>query len=79
MVQLAVKELAARLSINTSDIRVKSVEAVDWPDASLGCPQPGIMYIQVITSGYKVTLSAGGKDYAVHTDSRQRAVYCPPK
>ena len=77
--QLAVTELAGRLNVKATDIQVKSVEPVDWPDASLGCPQPGMMYIQMITPGYKVTLSAGGKDYVVHTDGKQRAVYCLPK
>ena len=33
-------------------------EAVEWPDGSLGCPELGVMYIQVITPGYQVVPGA---------------------
>ncbi len=69
-------ELARRINAPADQIQVVSIEQVDWPDASLGCPQPGQMYIQVITPGYKVILAAGGQRYEVHTDLRGRAVMC---
>ncbi len=55
------------------------MEAVDWSDASLGCPEPGQVYAQVITPGYRVLLEAAGKEYEVHTDQIGRsAVICGP-
>lgn len=63
---LAVAALAKQLSISPAAITVRSVESVDWPDASLGCPQPGMMYAQVITPGYRVILEAKGKRYEYH-------------
>jgi hypothetical protein len=62
-VDAAKAELAKRLSVAAGEIQVVRTEAVDWPDASMGCPKPGKMYAQVVTPGYKVLLSAGGKQY----------------
>lgn len=49
-------------------IVLRSAEAVNWPDTSLGCPEPGKMYAQVITPGYRIVLSSGKTDFAFHTD-----------
>jgi hypothetical protein len=76
--QLAVSDLALRLKVAEGDVKIKSVQAVDWPDTALGCPQPGQMYAQVITSGYRIILTAGGKDFEYHSD-RSRVIPCPPK
>ena len=61
------QDLAEQLNIETDQIQIVSVEAVEWPDASLGCPQPGMMYAQMITPGYRVELQAEGKTYVYHT------------
>jgi hypothetical protein len=42
---------------------VTSAVAVTWNDSSLGCPQPGMMYTQVITPGLRVMVEADGKSY----------------
>jgi len=34
------------------------VDAVTWPDTSLGCPKPGMMYPQVLVEGVLVQLRA---------------------
>jgi len=72
---VAKADLMQRLGVSEEDILVKSVEGVQWPDSSLGCPQPGMMYLQVITPGFRVVLTVNGKDYEYHTDY-QRAVPC---
>lgn len=64
---LAVTDLAQRLGVATTAITVRSVESVEWPDASLGCPQPGMMYAQVITPGFRIVLEANGKHYEYHS------------
>lgn len=71
----AISDLANRLNLARSAIKVIQNEAVEWPDASLGCPQPGMMYGQVITPGYRVILEAAGRQYEYHT-SESRAMYC---
>src|SRR5438132_10035603 len=42
---------ASELGVGADAVVVQRVEPVDWPDASLGCPRPGMMYAQVITPG----------------------------
>ena len=64
---LALADLAAKLSIAPAAITVQVVEPIEWPDASLGCPQPGMMYAQVITPGYRILLEVAGKSYEYHT------------
>ena len=76
LVQMAKEDLARRLELSVSEISVISVEAVDWPDTSLGCPEPGMMYAQVITPGYLIVLGAAGQNYKYHTDTEQRALLC---
>ena len=78
-VEAAVKRLALDLHITSAEIAVVSFEAVQWPAASLGAPQPGMMYAQMVTGGYRVILSAQGQQYEVHTNMRTRAVVlsCP--
>ncbi len=75
----AVAYLAVELDVSPEQVTVLSSEAVEWPDTSLGCPQPGMMYAQVITPGYRFLLQAGGKKYEVHTDQTgQSVVICQP-
>jgi hypothetical protein len=73
---LARAELARELAIAEADIAVVSVEEIEWRDSSLGCPKPGVNYLQVITPGYKITLVAQGKSYEYHSDNNRRVVRC---
>jgi len=67
-------ELASRLNLDSADISIVSAEAVEWPDASLGCPEPGQFYAQVITPGYRILLEARGQRYEYHADSEASQV-----
>ncbi len=78
-VAAAKADLAQRLGVNEKEILVTSIEAVDWSDSSLGCPQPGMMYMQVITPGFRVMLQAQGQAYEYHTDQGRNAVLCDGK
>jgi len=77
VVALAKRDLSQRLKRTEATIQVASIEAVDWSDASLGCPEPGMVYAQVITPGYRLILLADGGRHEYHTDQSQRAFYCP--
>jgi len=66
--------LADWLGIPTEQIEVVEVEEVEWRDTSLGCPEPGMVYAQVITAGCRATLEAAGKTYEVHTGGQQMVV-----
>ena len=66
------------LALDPSAITVVSVEPQEWPDTSLGCPEPGMLYGQMITPGYIVVLEADGTTHEYHADaSGQQAVTCP--
>ncbi|MCS7259839.1 MAG: hypothetical protein NZ765_03550, partial [Anaerolineae bacterium] len=77
-VQRAVEDLARRLAVPHRAIQVLRAQAVEWPDTSLGCPQEGMMYAQVITPGFLIFLEAQGNVYEYHTDRVHHAVLCMP-
>lgn len=70
------QDLAQRLKIDVSEVSLVEAFAVDWSDGSLGCPQPGMGYLTVITPGYQITLVAQGKEYTYHTDQGRYFVLC---
>lgn len=70
------RALAQQMGVPANELRLISMADAEWPDASLGCPEPGRMYAQVITPGYRVTFEAEDRTYEVHTDRNGRAVIC---
>ena len=69
--------LADELGVGEGDFKLHSSEGMAWSDASLGCPQEGMAYAQVITPGYKLVFDLAGTSYAVHTnDDGANAVVC---
>lgn len=75
----AIDDLAAKLKIAAGKVQVVSVEEVDWPDTSMGCPQPGRFYAQVIVQGYRIILSAEGQQVVYHSDLQGHVGTCPNK
>ena len=75
-VRAAIDDLAAKRKIASEAVQVVSVSDVDWSDTSLGCPQPGMFYAQIIVEGYKIVLSAGGQQIEYHSDQKGRVVTC---
>ncbi len=71
------QDLAERLQIDVSQIVLISSQAVEWRDSSLGCPEPGMMYMTVITPGYRLVLSANGELFEYHTGRNDLFVFCP--
>lgn len=72
----AKEDLGERLDVPMRKITVLRVEAVEWPDTTLGCPQPGQMYAQLITPGYRIILKVGGEQYEYHSDRGKPVVVC---
>lgn len=75
-VQTAIGDLAGRTGADRAEIEVVSVEEVDWPDGSIGCPQPGMVYTQAIVNGMKIVLRHQGIDYAYHQGGSRPVFYC---
>ena len=73
-----IADLAERLEISADEITIVQAHAVEWNDGSLGCPQPGLMYIQVITPGFRVVLLAKDQMFDYHTDTNSQFILCNP-
>jgi hypothetical protein len=78
VVALARIDLAQKQGIDADSIFVQSVEETEFSDASLGVPEPGVMYAQVVTPGYVIRLIVGGKVYRYHA-SGDRVVLVPDR
>jgi hypothetical protein len=64
----ALGHLITEYGLSPQDVNILSIEEMQWSDGSLGCPQPGMVYIQVIIPGYRILMEANGEMYDVHTD-----------
>ena len=78
LLQTLLADLAERLEISVEEITVIQSRAGEWNDGSLGCPQPGMMYIQVITPGFRVVLLAKDQMFDYHTDTKAHFILCNP-
>ena len=77
MIEAALDDAANRSTTARADIKVTSAEPVTWPDGSLGCPKPGMMYTQALVAGYRIVLQAGEQTLNYHAMSRGKPVFCP--
>jgi len=76
-VDSAVADLAGRLGTEASAITVVDYRAVTWGDASLGCPQPDMSYIQRLTPGSLLVLrAANGTTFEYHGGPDGTLSYC---
>jgi hypothetical protein len=69
--------IAADLGVSPESVQLITMESRDWPDSSLGCPQPDMLYAQVVTPGYLVLVEVAGEQIEYHTDKRGTVVRCP--
>lgn len=72
----AIADLAKQIGVSPDQITLVSMEAQEWSDAALGCPQEGMMYAQVITPGFLMILSVQGQQYEYHTDQKTSVIWC---
>ena len=72
----AKEDLAHRLSIPIDQIEVLEAKSVVWPDASLGCPQPGMRYKQVPVDGALIRLQTNGQVHEYHSGGGRGLFLC---
>jgi hypothetical protein len=60
-VKRARADLARRLGVSEKEIKEEGVEETDFPDMALGAPVKDEMSGQMITKGWRIRLSAGGR------------------
>jgi hypothetical protein len=68
-------DLAGRLGISESEIKLEGAEEADFPDGALGAPIDDEMSAMMITSGWRLRLGAGGKKYEYRADRNQVRLY----
>ena len=75
IIDAALRDLSQKLgrTLTRNNVDTYSWEQINFPDASLGCPQPGQMYAQVVTLGYKLSFTVNNVvyDYRARNDGSQ--------
>ena len=67
--------LAQRLGVSAGSLEFVSEQAVNWPDTSLGCGEPGQVYAKVVVPGFRITFVHDGINYEVHTAAKSGLGY----
>ncbi|MDZ7843343.1 MAG: GerMN domain-containing protein [Anaerolineales bacterium] len=78
LVEMARADLAERLKTEPDDIEILAVQPTQFPDASLGVPEEGKDYAQVIVPGFIIHLQVEDKVFVYHGGD-QRVVHVPQK
>ncbi|MCB9453145.1 MAG: hypothetical protein H6672_17060 [Anaerolineaceae bacterium] len=75
-VNAALNDLSSRVgrTLTIGDLQNWTWAQSVYPDASLGCPQPGMSYIQVQTGGFKFVLTYNNVQYDYRVSNDQRIV-----
>jgi len=76
LVNAAIDDLVRRLHVDRAAIIVLEARSVVWPDGSLGCPRPDMVYPQVQQDGALVRLRAEGKEFSYHSGGTRPPFLC---
>jgi hypothetical protein len=79
MTGLARADLAKRLKVDDLQIEIVGAKPATWPNAGLGCPDPGRTYRDEVIAGLVIELTHRDKTYRYHSDMSSQIVYCPDK
>ena len=71
-----VADAAERSGLDRAALVLSQDQAVVWPDGSLGCPQPGMMYTQALVEGYHILIQAGEDVLDYRATQRGSFVLC---
>ncbi|MCP4202220.1 MAG: hypothetical protein GY769_09820 [bacterium] len=69
-------DCAARSGKSEEALQVVRAEVVTWRDGSLGCPEPGLMYIHALVEGYWLVFNDGERDYDYRAGRGGNFMYC---
>jgi hypothetical protein len=70
-------DLEQRSGGQRSEFTLSGAESVQWNDGSLGCPEPGQVYPQVITNGYRVMIEYLDQSYDYRATDKGFFKLCP--
>lgn len=71
---VAIGKLSDALSLPMDQIKIASVEAVDWSDSCLGIIHANMGCADVITPGFRIILEANHLQYEYHTNQDGRQI-----
>ena len=79
LVQAARADAAKRSGLAPMQLQLVLAEVVTWPNGSLGCPRPCMLYTDALVPGYRVKLKVGNQLWDYHASERGGGpVLCPP-
>jgi hypothetical protein len=76
MIDAAKADLAQRQAVSPESIELVAVWSVVWPDGSLGCSRPGMLYPQVQVDGLLIRFRIGERVFDYHGDGRRAPFLC---
>jgi hypothetical protein len=71
-----VADAARRFKVDENAVVLTQAQKVSWSDASLGCPEPGRQYAQMLVEGFRVVAKTGAGSLTYNTDAGGRVVSC---
>jgi hypothetical protein len=77
ILDLILDEAASLAGVPREQLTIERAEAVTWGDGSLGCPEPGVMYTQMLVDGYWVVIGAGDQTFDFRGSGTSYRL-CPP-
>ncbi len=75
MVDLSRRDAVRRLEVTPDDLKLASLVTLTWPDASVGCPKPGVDYADRETPGYRIVFGVNDAHVIYHTSVKD-VVFC---
>lgn len=76
LVQRIRQDLATRTGADPSKLKVVRDQSVTWNDGSLGCPEPGQEYLQMLVPGYWIVIAVDGREYDYRCDGKGQFRLC---
>ena len=70
-------DLAKRLRVPLEEVRIVEQVEKTWGDSSLGCPQPGMQYRQVLIDGSLLILEVKEQRFHYHSGGSRAYFLCP--
>ena len=70
-------DLEKQIGADRSDFELLRAEAVEWPDGSLGCGEPGQMYTQALVRGYRIEIGYDDQKYDYRASEQGYFKLCP--
>ncbi|NDJ79268.1 MAG: hypothetical protein GYB65_23705 [Chloroflexi bacterium] len=70
IVEITRRNTADSLDVDPADVTLVSLLMLTWPDASIGCPQPDVVYDDLPMLGYRISFEVGDEIVIYHTSIR---------